>query len=98
MLRRAPFQSGLDFIECRLNYSSAMSTKHPKPKPPTELPASRPSRGRPPTITSERLLDVARDVFLECGIRATTQDVAERAGVSEGVLFHRFKSKDIPMI
>jgi AcrR family transcriptional regulator len=37
---------------------------------------------------------VARDVFLEFGIRATTLEVAERAGVSEGVLFHRFKSKE----
>jgi len=33
-------------------------------------------------------------VFLERGIRATTLEVAERAGVSEGVLFHRFKSKE----
>jgi AcrR family transcriptional regulator len=40
------------------------------------------------------LLAVARDVFLERGIRATTLEVAERAGVSEGVLFHRFKSKE----
>lgn len=37
---------------------------------------------------------MARDVFLEQGIRATTLEVAERAGVSEGVLFHRFKSKE----
>jgi AcrR family transcriptional regulator len=40
------------------------------------------------------LLAVAREVFLERGIRATTLEVAERAGVSEGVLFHRFKSKE----
>jgi AcrR family transcriptional regulator len=56
--------------------------------------ARSPRRGRPPTIDSERLLAVARDVFLERGIRATTLEVAERAGVSEGVLFHRFKSKE----
>lgn len=37
---------------------------------------------------------MAREVFLERGIRATTLEVAERAGVSEGVLFHRFKSKE----
>jgi len=37
---------------------------------------------------------VAREVFLSRGIRATTQEVAERAGVSEGSLFHRFKSKE----
>jgi AcrR family transcriptional regulator len=39
-------------------------------------------------------LDVAREVFLEHGIRATTAEVAARAGVSEGTLFHRFNSKD----
>ncbi len=51
-------------------------------------------RGRPPVISNERLLDVAREVFLEKGIRATTADVAERAGISEGTIFHRFRSKD----
>jgi len=50
--------------------------------------------GRPPSIDSAHLLAVAREVFLERGIRATTLEVAERAGVSEGVLFHRFKSKE----
>ena len=67
------------------------------PRPRGNLPvtaARSPRRGRPPTIDSERLLAVARDVFLERGIRATTLEVAERAGVSEGVLFHRFKSKE----
>jgi AcrR family transcriptional regulator len=52
------------------------------------------SRGRPPVIDSARLLAVAREVFLERGIRATTLEVAERAGVSEGLLFHRFRSKE----
>jgi AcrR family transcriptional regulator len=51
-------------------------------------------RGRPPVISDERLLDVARDVFLARGIRATTAEVAERAQISEGTIFHRFKSKD----
>lgn len=37
---------------------------------------------------------MAREVFLERGIRATTADVAERANVSEGTIFHRFKSKE----
>jgi AcrR family transcriptional regulator len=41
------------------------------------------------------LLEVAREVFLERGIRATTLEVAARAGVSEGAIFHRFKSKDV---
>ncbi|MDB4941562.1 MAG: Transcriptional regulator, TetR family protein [Labilithrix sp.] len=51
-------------------------------------------RGRPPVISDEQILDTARDVFLEHGIRATTAEVALRAKVSEGTIFHRFKSKD----
>lgn len=68
----------------------------PRPRAAAPAPASsRPrGRGRPPSIDSEQLLAVARGVFLERGIRATTLEVAERAGVSEGVLFHRFKSKE----
>jgi AcrR family transcriptional regulator len=54
--------------------------------------ASRP-RGRPPVISRERLLEIAREVFLELGIRATTAEVARRAGVAEGTIFLRFKSK-----
>lgn len=45
-------------------------------------------------ISSERLLAIARDVFLELGIRATTAEVAKRAGIAEGTLFHRFDSKE----
>ena len=53
---------------------------------------SRP-RGRPPVISRERLLEIAREVFLEHGIRATSAEVATRAGVAEGTIFLRFKSK-----
>lgn len=60
----------------------------------SEINEKRPGRGRPRSIDSEQLLAVAREVFLERGIRATTLEVAERAGVSEGSLFHRFKSKE----
>jgi AcrR family transcriptional regulator len=49
--------------------------------------------GRPATIKDEALLDAAREVFLERGLAATTSDVAQRAGVSEGTLFKRFGSK-----
>ncbi|HKO91591.1 MAG TPA: TetR/AcrR family transcriptional regulator [Polyangiaceae bacterium] len=55
-------------------------------------PVSRP-RGRPPVISQERLLEIAREVFLELGFRATTAEVASRAGVAEGTIFLRFKSK-----
>jgi len=54
----------------------------------------RPGRGRPRTIDTEAILEVARTVFLEHGVRATTLEVAQRAGVSEGAIFHRFKTKD----
>jgi AcrR family transcriptional regulator len=69
--------------------------RNPKIQPASTPSNPRPAgRGRPPSIDSEHLLGVARQVFLERGIRATTLEVAERAGVSEGVLFHRFKSKE----
>jgi AcrR family transcriptional regulator len=48
---------------------------------------------RPITIKDETILEAARAVFLERGIQGTTAEVAERAGVSEGTVFNRFKSK-----
>lgn len=65
-----------------------------KNTPPVARAEARSGRGRPPTIETEKLLAVAQEVFLERGIRATTLEVAQRAGVSEGSLFHRFKTKD----
>jgi AcrR family transcriptional regulator len=61
---------------------------------PNNPPLRPRSRGRPPVISTERLLAVAREVFLELGIRATTAEVATRAGIAEGTIFHRFKSKE----
>ncbi len=49
---------------------------------------------RPATIRDETILNAARELFLSRGIVATTADVAAKAGVSEGTLFKRFKSKD----
>lgn len=51
-------------------------------------------RGRPPKIDADRVLSVAREVFLSRGIRATTSEVAEQAGISEGSLFHKFGTKE----
>jgi AcrR family transcriptional regulator len=48
---------------------------------------------RPVTIKDETIVAAAREVFLERGIAATTAEVAERAGVSEGSVFKRFKTK-----
>jgi len=41
----------------------------------------------------EDILKAAREVFLERGLRATALEVAARAGVSEGTVFHHFKTK-----
>ncbi len=48
---------------------------------------------RPSTITTEQILDAAREVFLEKGIQATTAEVARRADVAEGSIFKRFRTK-----
>jgi AcrR family transcriptional regulator len=48
---------------------------------------------RPVSISGDQILEAARAVFTEKGPRATTAEIAERAGVSEGTLFKRFGSK-----
>ena len=48
---------------------------------------------RPTTIKDEEILRAAREVFLARGISATTAEVAVWAGISEGTIFHRFKTK-----
>jgi len=50
---------------------------------------------RPRTITNEQILEAAREVFVERGLDATTAEIAERAGVSEGSIFKRFPTKDM---
>lgn len=72
-----------------------MATPRSKAPKPLKSQGTRAPRGRPPTIDSKHLLEVAREVFLEQGIRATALEVADRAGVSEGAVFHRFKSKEM---
>jgi len=48
---------------------------------------------RPAVIQDSDILEAAREVFLSRGFRATTAEVAARAGVSEGSIFKRFRSK-----
>lgn len=48
---------------------------------------------RPQSISDETLLDATRAVIRERGASTTTAEIAERAGVSEGTLFHRFGTK-----
>lgn len=48
---------------------------------------------RTKTITDEQILDAARAMFREHGFTATTAQIAEEAGISEGSIFRRFASK-----
>jgi len=48
---------------------------------------------RPITIDDTKLLETAREVFLELGASATTAEVARRAGVSQGSIFKHFPTK-----
>ncbi len=50
--------------------------------------------GRRKTISDEDLLATARRVFLEHGHGVAAKVIAKAAGVSEGVLFQRFASKN----
>src|ERR1039458_4836462 len=50
--------------------------------------------GRNKTISDDDLLDVARRAFVEEGFAASTREIARRAGVSEGLIFQRFQTKE----
>ncbi|HLK23013.1 MAG TPA: TetR/AcrR family transcriptional regulator [Bryobacteraceae bacterium] len=49
--------------------------------------------GRVKTVSDAKLLEVARRAFVKEGFSASTKAIARRAGVSEGVLFQRFTTK-----
>lgn len=49
---------------------------------------------RPITITDEQILEAARALFLKDGFSASTVEIAQRAGVAEGTLFRRFRTKE----
>lgn len=49
--------------------------------------------GRHRTIGDDHLLAAAREVFTARGFGGSTKEVARRAGVSEAVLFQRFRTK-----
>ncbi|MEO1401673.1 MAG: TetR/AcrR family transcriptional regulator [Cyanobacteria bacterium J06635_1] len=45
-------------------------------------------------ITDEQILKAAQAVFLEKGFGASTLEIAEKAGISEGSIFKRFSTKE----
>ena len=68
----------------------------PPEKPPASSPSSSPSSSPlDPDERRSRILDAALTEFAEKGFhRASTNAIAERAGVAKGLVFHHFKSKD----
>jgi AcrR family transcriptional regulator len=58
------------------------------------VPQERPLRGRPPVIRDDDILDAALALFLDRGLDATTAEIAHKAGVSESIIFYRYKTKE----
>ena len=49
---------------------------------------------RPQTVSTEEILKVAREVFLERGTSVSVQVIADRVGISQPALFKRFGNKE----
>jgi AcrR family transcriptional regulator len=49
---------------------------------------------RPKTISDEQILEAARELFLAKGFGASTTSIAKRAGISEALIFRRFRTKE----
>jgi AcrR family transcriptional regulator len=49
--------------------------------------------GRSKQVSDEAVLEAAKAVFVEQGFGASTREVARRAGISEAVLYQRYKTK-----
>lgn len=49
---------------------------------------------RPRTIEDEQILEITRRVLRERGLQVSTRAIAAEVGMSEGVLFQRFGSKE----
>jgi AcrR family transcriptional regulator len=50
--------------------------------------------GRPRLVDNAQIIDVARSMFLEHGVRISIASIARRVGVSEGTIFKRFPTKE----
>ena len=72
-----------------------MSDDSDPDSPSARRPRESGRRRLTPEVRRAEILDAALDVFVEVGFeRATLQDVADRAGVTKGALYHYFDSKD----
>lgn len=49
---------------------------------------------RPRRVSDQQILEAAQQVFLRRGVSGSTIEIAKRAGVSEGLLFKRYGSKE----
>jgi AcrR family transcriptional regulator len=49
--------------------------------------------GRIKQVSDEAVLKAARDLFVEQGFGASTREIARHAGISEAVLYQRYKTK-----
>ncbi|MBN2525186.1 MAG: TetR/AcrR family transcriptional regulator [Deltaproteobacteria bacterium] len=49
---------------------------------------------RPKIVSDEKVLEVARNCFLEKGPQVSTQEIAQKTGISQATLFKRFKTKE----
>ena len=49
--------------------------------------------GRTKTVSDEAVLKAARDIFVEKGYGSSTREIARRAGISEAVLYQRYRTK-----
>ena len=49
---------------------------------------------RIPKITNEQILEAATEVFLHKGFGGSTQEIAQKAGISEASIFKRFSTKE----
>src|SRR5262249_52664888 len=99
-------ERGIDFLPNSVRYyynmsrSSARAVRRPKaPNAPKAPSRSRLRRERERVETRERILDVAREMFVRRGYEATTmRAIADELDYTATALYHHFRSKDELMI
>ena len=95
--RRANNQLVISVRTCALNvqrYIRAVSSSRSDPQPKAVTPPKR-KRIRNPEAHRTAILEAARGVFGERGYRSgTIREIAERAGVTHGLVVRHFETKD----